>query len=190
MTMATRLLLLLATACWLAGAQAAELRGQKFDDGVTLGGSALELNGLGLRSILFLKFYVAGLYVPRKETSAEALLAQTGPRRLMLKMLSEVGAGRMAKLFREGIEKNHDQAALAALSARIDRLTATIASIGTAAEGDSVAIDFVDGATRIAVNGRAVGEPIPGDDFYAAVLRIFIGEHPADDDLKQGLLGG
>ena len=65
-----------------------------------------------------------------------------------------------------------------------------MAAIGTAKSGDTVDLDFVDGATRISLNGQAKGQPIAGEDFYAAVMRIYIGEHPADRDLKEGLLGG
>ena len=39
------------------------------------------------------------------------------------------------------------------------------------------------------VNGVAHGAPIVGDDFYAALLRIFIGDKPTDEDLKRALLG-
>jgi hypothetical protein len=41
----------------------------------------------------------------------------------------------------------------------------------------------------MSVNGKAQGEPIPGDDLYAALLRIFLGDKPSDPELKSGLLG-
>jgi Chalcone isomerase-like len=31
---------------------------------------------------------------------------------------------------------------------------------------------------------------VPGEDLYAAVLKIFVGEHPVDKKMKVGLLGG
>jgi hypothetical protein len=148
------------------------------------------LNGVGLRKIVFFKAYVAGLYVPEKAKVPAALLMQKGPRRISLKMLMELSAERMTKAFIEGIEKNHSEAQLAALKPQIDQLTATMAAIGTAKGGDTVDLDFVDGATRISLNGQAKGQAIAGEDFYAAVMRIYIGEHPADRDLKEGLLGG
>ena len=54
-------------------------------------------------------------------------------------------------------------------------------------------IDFdytPDSGTVIAVNGTPRGKPIPGEDFYQAVLRIFLGERPVDASVKRGLLGG
>ena len=68
-------------------ARAAEHSGVQFDDSVRLAGTELQLNGLGLRSLFILKAYVAGLYVPARSSHAGDLLAQTGPRRLALKML-------------------------------------------------------------------------------------------------------
>ncbi|MNU03212.1 hypothetical protein D3C72_2471590 [compost metagenome] len=44
--------------------------------------------------------------------------------------------------------------------------------------------------TVIAINGTPRGRPIPGEDFYQAVLRVFLGERPVDPDVKRGLLGG
>jgi hypothetical protein len=39
------------------------------------------------------------------------------------------------------------------------------------------------------VDGAARGEPIPGEDFYAALLKIWLGEKPVDADLKKAMLG-
>ena len=50
-----------------------------------------------------------------------------------------------------------------------------------------IALDWTGAATRVL--GKPVGE-IPGEDFYRALLRIWLGEHPVQDDIKQDLLGG
>ncbi len=44
--------------------------------------------------------------------------------------------------------------------------------------------------TRILVNGQPRGAAIPGEGFFEAVLRIWIGDKPVDADLKRGMLGG
>jgi hypothetical protein len=46
-----------------------------------------------------------------------------------------------------------------------------------------------EAGTRVVVNGQAKGSAIPGEDFFAAVLRIWIGDKPVDGDLKKGLVG-
>ncbi len=40
------------------------------------------------------------------------------------------------------------------------------------------------------VNGQPRGSAIAGDDFFAAVLRIWIGDKPVDASLKKALVGG
>ena len=39
------------------------------------------------------------------------------------------------------------------------------------------------------LNGKSISEPIPDVAFYNAVLRIWLGDKPADDKLKPLLLG-
>ncbi|MEG1970988.1 MAG: chalcone isomerase family protein, partial [Burkholderiaceae bacterium] len=79
---------------------------------------------------------------------------------------------------------------LAALKPRIDALDAILKSIGEAKKGDLINFDYTpEGGTRITVNGQARGNAIAGEDFYSAVLRIWLGGKPVDAGLKQGLLG-
>ena len=60
----------------------------------------------------------------------------------------------------------------------------------TAKAGDVVALDYLPGAgSQVVMNGRAVGQPIPGHDLYRALLRIWLGEPPVDNNLKRLLLG-
>ena len=67
------------SATGVTAAQAATLEGQQFDDTVVLGQHKLQLNGLGLRGVAWLKAFVAGLYVTTPSRDAAALLAETGP---------------------------------------------------------------------------------------------------------------
>ena len=63
-------------------------------------------------------------------------------------------------------------------------------AVGEAKKGDAVNIEYLpDSGTRITVNGQAKGAPIVGEDFYNAVLRVWLGDKPADADLKKELLG-
>ena len=39
------------------------------------------------------------------------------------------------------------------------------------------------------IRDRAKGKDIAGEDFYRALLRIWLGNKPVQDDLKQALLG-
>jgi Chalcone isomerase-like len=64
-------------------------------------------------------------------------------------------------------------------------------SVGEAKKGDSILLDWIpDTGTRIFVNGQPRGEPIAGAAFFTALLRVWLGEKPADGSLKKAMLGG
>jgi hypothetical protein len=53
-----------------------------------------------------------------------------------------------------------------------------------------VLIDWLpENGTRLTVNGQVKGKDIAGEDFYKALLKIWLGNKPVQDDLKQALLG-
>lgn len=174
-----------------AMAQPVEREGVKFEPTAQVGGAALQLNGTGVRTRAIFKVYVAGLYVPAKSNSTAALLSQKGPRRLSLTMLRNVDAESFAGPLNEGLRNNHTEAQVAAFKPQIDALNAALKAIDEAKKGDVLHFEFVpDGGTRITVNGQQKGPSIPGEEFFTAMLRIWLGEKPADADLKKGLLGG
>src|SRR5512141_1824810 len=75
-----------------AAAQAAEIEGVKLADKITLvrGGPELVLNGAGVRHRLgLLKVYVGGLYLARKSADADAILADGGPKRVLMHILAD-----------------------------------------------------------------------------------------------------
>ena len=51
-----------------------------------------------------------------------------------------------------------------------------------------VTLDFVDGVTRIGMNGAAKGS-IPGEPFNHVLTRIWLVDKPVQTDLKQAMLG-
>ena len=138
-----------------AMAQTVEREGAKLESKLQLGGAALQLNGVGVRTRAIFKVYVAGLYVPTKSNSAAALLAQTGPRRLSLTMLRNVDAESFASPLNEGLQKNHSEAQLAALKPQIDAFNAAFKALGEAKKGDTILLEYLpDSGTRIVVNGQ------------------------------------
>jgi hypothetical protein len=174
-----------------ATAQPVEREGVKLEPTAQVGGAALQLNGAGVRTRAIFKVYVAGLYVPAKSNSAATLLSQKGPRRMQLTMLRNLDADSFAGALNDGLKNNHTEAQLAAFKAQVDALNAAVKAVDEVKKGDVVSIEFApDTGTRILLNGQPKGPAMPGEDFYAAVLRIWLGDKPADGDLKKGLLGG
>jgi hypothetical protein len=173
-----------------AHAQPAELEGVKLAPTVQVGAAALQLNGAGVRTRAIFSVYVAALYVPQKTADAAALLAQKGPRRMTLTMLRTVDADTFAEALNDGLRKNHSEAQITGFKAQIEALNASLKAAGEAKKGDVIQIEFApETGTRVTVNGQVKGSAIPGEDFYTAVLRIWLGDKPVDGNLKKGLLG-
>ncbi|MEI8171399.1 MAG: chalcone isomerase family protein [Rhodoferax sp.] len=179
-----------ALAAVAASAQPIEVEGVKLEPSAQVGATTLQLNGAGLRTKVFFKVYVAGLYVPQKASSAAQLLAQKGARRVTIVMLRNVDAESFAKALNEGLRDNHTEAQFAAMKPQIDALNANLVAVGEAKKGDVIHFEFVpDTGTRVTVNGQARGSVIAGEDFFTSVLRIWLGEKPVDGNLKKGLIG-
>ena len=180
-------LLLLATFV----ASAAEIAGVRIDDKTRVANAELALNGAGLRKRVFFQVYAIGLYLPQKSSSAAAVLEQPGPKRVAIHMLRDVGADAFTEALADGIRANRSEADTRALEPRIKELAAIMAEVKEAKKGMAIALEWQPPTgTVMLVNGAARGKPIAGEDFYRALLRIWIGDKPVQDDLKKALLGG
>jgi len=171
-----------------AGAWAAEIEGVKLDDKTVLGGQELVLNGAGVRKRAIFKVYVGSLYLPAKSRSAQEVLGKS-PRRIQLNLLRDLSSDQLIGALMDGLKQNLSQAEMQAISIQTGELAAIMKAFGVAKEGNVVTLDFVDGATKITLNGTERGT-IDGAAFNDALTRIWIGEHPAQADLKQAMLGG
>ena len=174
-----------------ARAQPVMTEGQAFERRLTLAGSELQLNGTGVRAVAWFKGYAAGLYLRTPSRNAAQALAQAGPKRLQLRMLQDVPAAEFVKAFRKGVERNSTAAELPQLAERMAVFEALVGALGQVRKGDVVNLDLEPGrGTVFSVNGTLRGEAIAGEDFFAALLRSFVGDRPYDSKLKAGLLAG
>ena len=168
-----------------------EVEGFRFAERLELAGSTLELNGVGLRAVAWLKGYALALYMAQKTRDAAQAVAMPGPKRLQLRMLVEVDADEFVKAFVKGVSRNTPPGEQLRLEERRKRFAAQIQALQRLRKRDTIDLDFIPAqGLRMTVNGTPHGEPIPGADLYAALMRVFLGDHPADPELKAGLLGG
>jgi hypothetical protein len=170
-----------------AGALAAEVGGVKLDDKVSMGATELVLNGAGVRTRVVFKVYVASLYLPQKAADLAGVLAK-GPRRIQLNLLRTLSADQLVDALNEGLAENNTAADLAAVKSQADQLATIMKAFKEVKEKDVVTLDFVDGATRIGLNGDAKGS-IAGDAFNQALTKVWLGDKPVQADLKKSLLG-
>jgi hypothetical protein len=182
-------LLMALTLLFSLNASSAEVDGHRFDDRIRVADTDLVLNGIGFRAVLMFKAYAAALYMTEKADKPAAVLAVKGAKRIQIKMLLDVDAKEFTKAVNVGIPRNSTEAEAAALKDRMEQFDRSIDAVGKIRKGDVVTLDFVPTKGMVfSLNGVVKGQPIPGADFYAGVLRIFIGEKPVDQKLKAGLL--
>lgn len=181
--MAFRIALLLIFA---APAWAAEVAGVKIDDRTRVADTDLSLTGAGLRRRAFFQVYAIGLYVQDRKADP---ITQPGPKRIHIHMLRDVGADTFTEALADGIKANHGEAEAKALEPRVKQLAAVIAGIQEAKKGMTIALDWTGKGTQLVVDGRATGQAIAGEDFYRALLRIWLGDKPVQEDLKKSLAG-
>ncbi len=179
---------LIATLLAAPGLHAAEVAGVKIDDKIRVGGSELVLNGAGVRSKLFIKVYVGALYVGQKSAVPTAIYDSTAPRRMALRMLRDVDAESLHSALDEGLKNNHTPPELAEIKAPSEQLAGIMKGIGKAREGDTIAIDFTTDGVLVSLNGESRGKVI-APTLAKALLKVWLGEKPADASLKKALLG-
>jgi hypothetical protein len=185
-----RLILCAGLACAIP-VKSAELEGVTLEDRIHVDGHELQLNGIALRSRMFFKVYVAGLYLPVRAASTQAVLEAKGPKRITLVMMREASAQQFCESIDAGMRANSSEAQLARMKTQTDELMAMIRAVGEAKTGTRIVLDYAPsaGGTTLFVDGVAQGTPMPGAEFYQALLRIWLGDNPAQEDLKQALLG-
>lgn len=168
---------------------AAEYAGVKVDESITLAGSPLTLNGAGIRYKAVFKVYVAALYVGKKTSSPEEVLAQSGAKRIHMTMLRNIDANELGRLFSKGMEDNMSKAEFSKLIASIVRIGQMFSETRNLKTGDTFSIDWIPNTgTVITIKGKPYGEPFKEPEFFNAMLRIWLGPNPADWKLKEALL--
>ncbi len=186
-----RKLLCIALLLLTAAAQAAiEVEGVKFADRTRLGNAELVLNGAGMRSKFIIKAYAIGLYLAEKKAAIGDILAMKGPKHIEVVALRDMSGEQLADALDGAVRKNSSAAEMAVLNDRLGEMTAMILAFKLAPKGAVIAFDWLpESGTRLMFQGKAQGRDIPGEDFYRALLKVWLGERPAQADLRDALLG-
>lgn len=172
-------------------AMALEVKGVKFGDTYQVASQSLQLNGAGARVMMVFDVYAAGLYVNKKDSNAAGIISQSGAKGMQIVLLRNLTGEEFAEKMIAGFEKNHSDAEMAKFKPRVDELLSLMKSFGSVKKGTTIHMNLVPGSgLRVLVDGTQKGRDIAGDDFYNALLKIWLGNSPVDSDLKKALLGG
>ena len=174
-------------------ADAATVAGVHFPESVTITpeGPALVLNGAGERKILMLRIYAIALNLTERASTLDDAVGIKGPKRMHMVMLrNEITAKQVHDHVIARIEDGTQPSEMAVMKSRLTELERIIATERVINLGGSIMLDFVPlRGTLIRVNGGLKGEPIPGEDFYNALLRIWLGDRARSLTLRDQLLG-
>lgn len=166
-------------------AAAVEIAGVKLDPTVTVNGQSLQLNGSGLRKKFFVKVYIGSLYASKHFSTAAEALHDNGNKLIRMNFLhSKVEKGKIIEAFKEGFANNSPElAATAEVKKFLALFTADFI------RGDVVDLTLRgDGTVTASHNSKQLGT-VTSPKLARAVLAIYLGDKPADESLKKGMLG-
>jgi len=155
---------------------------------VRVGNQSLLLNGMGVRSKSFALFsvnvYVAGLYLEAKNSDAASIINSPGPKQLDMRFVRNVDAEKIRNAWTETYKLNCEPKC-AEIKQDFDKLNAAMIDmkkgslISFVFEGDDLEIREADQPTA----------KFHGRDFQQFLLKTWIGAHPPNIELREGLLG-
>lgn len=170
-------------------AQGRELADVDFAENITIQGAnqPLLLNGLGIRYKFVFKIYIAALYLEQPAHETNVVFSDPGPKRILMHFLyDEVSREKLIAAWLEGFENNLKANELERFKTQIEQFNNMFETLH---KNDVVEIDYMPGqGTRVRIKGLDKGV-ISDDAFYTALLKIWLGDDPVSDDLKQALLG-
>lgn len=150
-------------------------------------GQLLQLNGSGYRTKLWLKIYLAGLYLQQPGQSLDQIMASPKSNAMVLKMTyKEVSQSNMTEAIIQGFEDNLGTEDMRLLKPRLDQFVGYF--VDDAKENDRYTFIYRPASgTTVSKNEVKLGT-VPGLDFNRALLNVWLGNSPVDRSLKQRLL--
>lgn len=179
---------LIAASTWVAAAEV-EVEGYKFQDTATLHNQVLQLNGAATSSILSTRSTAVAFYLPRKQTTMEAAVAEKGAKRITFYMMRDVSSRDLANAMLDRIRQNAaDEFAKNII--QTSQLGVVFGNRAKLLKGDLVTIDYdpAKQTTEFNVNGQKVGDTIQGESFFPMMMKVWIGPK-VRGSTRDGLLG-
>lgn len=156
-----------------------------FDAVKKIGEQEIPLRGLGLLEYLFFDLYNIAVYVPESVKTIEDIEKDDVPRAIEIAYLRGIKAKQIIKAANKIMAKDPD-VDIEALQSRLDQINEPYENVQ---KGDRYLLTYEPGVgTKLIFNGRE-DALIPGADFANAYFGMWIGSHPANEDLRDELIG-
>jgi len=168
---------------------AIEVNGVSVDETITQSATkqTLILNGTGVRTKFIFDIYVGALYLTKKTSDAQKIINGPEAKRISLSFLyDKVESKKMTDGWSDAFADAVDEPRLAKLLDRIKQFNSYFPDI---VKGDVVILDFIpNSGVTVSINNTEKGT-VPGADFQSALLVVYFGDSPPNEDLKDGMLG-
>jgi hypothetical protein len=172
------------------GAAATEVAGVQVADQMKVGSQTLNLNGVGIRKKFGFSVYVCGLYLQKACNTLDEVIAAPGAKRILVVLLRDISSDEFGDAFLAGVRHNSTREQTRAIGLELVQLGQLSVALPHLRTGDAISYDYDPAlGSSISYNGRLVLGPSPSPLFFEALVRIWLGDHPADDTLKDRLLG-
>jgi len=167
---------------------AGEVHGIHLPEKIACEKSKLQLNGHAVRSKWGFNVYVVALYLLKENRDSAKIMLNRDPKRIHITMLHGVSEKRFVSTIMKNIDVNFSLDEKVKYAKGLTSFMACFHG-GTSLKKHSVInIDYLPGkGMKVAVDGT-IHKIIPGDDFYHAIMRLWIGD-PPQHSLKTGLVG-
>ncbi len=150
-------------------------------------GKTVSLNGAGVREKLWIDLYAGGLYLTNKSSDAKSIIAANDVMSIKLHIVSKlITSDKMIEAVDEGFEN--------ATNGNTQAISGKIATFKSFFMDEIVKNDVFDivylpsKGVVVYKNDKELGT-IEGMDFKKALFGIWLSNKPADDDLKEAMLG-
>lgn len=165
-------------------------KAERFPKQIQLEGVKLALNGLGTRYKAIFKVYDMGLYTSAKAGTMQEAINAPGPKKLQFVAHREISTSEIGRLFYQGIKDNNSAELNLKHMASAARLSDIASVRSKILPGESFSMEFVPGkGLTFFVMDKPQGPAIGDAEFFSMVMKIWLGNVPADYLLKDALLG-
>lgn len=166
---------------------AVEIGGVTLPDTLTAGNVPLVLNGAGLREKFFVKVYAGALYLQEKSADPRRVIEAEEPMAIRMHFIHDkVASRKLIETWNEGFQRSTG-GNTAAIAPQIEKFNACFSEDARA--GDIFDLIYTPGqGVRVYKKNQLLGA-ILGGDFKKSLFAIWLGEKPADEGLKEGMMG-
>ena len=166
--------------------EAREIAGVNIPESLQADQTALTLNGAGVRSKLFIKLYVGGLYLEQKSSDPAAIIESDEPMAIRLHIISSmITDEKMEKATREGF-LNATNGQVESLKNEIEKFISVFKEIK---KNDVYDLIYIPGEGTQVYKNSNYYSLIEGLAFKQALFGIWLCDKPAQRSLKDDMLG-